>query len=554
MFREELFGTDLVRLLDGKNLDERAPRQDTYTAVRSLYTAAAYEKSADIFRMIMLTLGKDAFYSAMTHFLKEHEGKAVTLENMLDSLSTSTGVDVRVFLPWFTEDGIPKVSITDEYNAELKKYTLKVSTLDGKGRPIPIVLGLLDSSGKEIVGDSLVMIDKAETQITFNEINSRPTPSLLRSFSAPVYFHYEYSADELLFLMKHDTNIYNRCEAAKNLILNMVSDYCSGKEMIFSPTFFDTYRSLLTDKSIPNQWLVAELLALPSEEDLISGLKNPHFEKIAEAHVLIQRELANKLAPDLYQLNRELQTQEKTKSPDFSIFDIEDAGRRRLTSVCYSYIQHLNRENTETYLTLQFRDSLKTNMTQTTDALRLLCNMNSSKVDELLGEFYSTWKDDANAINYWFKIQASAHFNDAVERVSKLVEHEAFDITNPNKVYSVLGSFIGNPYGFHQKDGKGYQLLTDVILKLDKINPAVAARLTEAFVNWEKYDSNRQHIMLDNLKKINENAVSVDVKNIAKKGLDKAKGSSPLPVKLMFLGASETQVKPSNESSITKSL
>ncbi|TIE16731.1 aminopeptidase N, partial [Legionella pneumophila] len=62
MFREELFGTDLIRLLDGKNLDERAPRQSAYTAVRSLYTAAAYEKSADIFRMMMFFVGKESFF------------------------------------------------------------------------------------------------------------------------------------------------------------------------------------------------------------------------------------------------------------------------------------------------------------------------------------------------------------------------------------------------------------------------------------------------------------------------------------------------------------
>lgn len=97
MFRERLFGTDLIRMIDGKNLDERAPRQDTYTNVRSLYTAAAYEKSADIFRMMMLYMGEKTFYQEMSKFLKNNDGQAVTLEDVLASLSNSTGKDMSSF-------------------------------------------------------------------------------------------------------------------------------------------------------------------------------------------------------------------------------------------------------------------------------------------------------------------------------------------------------------------------------------------------------------------------------------------------------------------------
>lgn len=537
MFREELLGTDLVRLLDGKNLDPRAPRQSTYTAVRSLYTAAAYEKSADIFRMMMLTLGKDVFYSGMTEFLKTHDGKAVTLENMLESLTHTSGVDVHRFLSWFTEPGIPALNVTDEYNPDTKTYILKVKTTDGKARPIPLIMGLLDRSGKEIKGDTLLMVDQPDMEFTMTEVETRPVPSLLRSFSAPVNLNYPYSQEELLLLMQHDTNIYNRSEAAKLTVTQMVKDYCSGNSLNCTSAFFDSFRSVLTEHSL-NEWLQAELLTLPSEEELALEFAKPDFEKIAEARQIIQNALAQELKSDLFKLYNDLQLREPVKSPQFSIFDIRDAGVRRLKEVCTSYFQYTDSVQTERYLMLQFKDALNVNMTDTYSALKQLCDMNSSKVDGLLNEYYQHWKNDATAVNYWFTIQASTHSPSVVQRVEELTHHPAFDLSNPNKVYALLRSFIKNPYGFHAKSGQGYQLIADNILLLDKINPTLAANLTESFVNWEQFDESRQHMMLLNLKRINSNAVSDDVRNAAKKGLDKYKEKPPLPVHLTFLGSS----------------
>lgn len=539
MFREELFGTDLVRLLDGKNLDPRAPRQSSYTAVRSLYTAAAYEKSADIFRMIMLTLGKETFYAAMTEFLKANDGGAVTLEDLLEAISNSSSIDMRPFLAWFTEEGIPELQVTDDYNSDTKQYILKVKTIDGKDRPIPLVIGLLDQSGKEILGDTLLQVDKPEMEFHFDNIETRPTPSLLRSFSAPVFLNYEYSQNDLLLLMRHDPNLYNRCEAAKLIITQLIREYCAGKTIEFSPQFFDVYRAVLSDLSI-NEWLQAELLTLPSEEELIEGFAKPDFDKISEGRQLIQKALAKELKTDLFKRYNQIQLQEDTDSPQFSIFDIRDAGSRRLKAVCNSYFQFTNTEQTELYAILQFRDFLGKNMTETISALTLLCNMNSKEVGALLDDYYQYWQHDANAMNYWFSVQASTHSHSVVNQVEALLQHPAFDISNPNKVYALLRTFIKNPYGFHAHTGEGYSLIAGQILNLDKINPTLAANLTESFIHWDKYDECRQTMMLDNLKQIYANATSGDVRNIAKKGLDKCKDGPPLSlaIHLNFFGNS----------------
>ncbi|KTD56967.1 aminopeptidase [Legionella santicrucis] len=540
MLREHLFGTDLIRVLDGKNLDERAPRQDTYTNVRSLYTPAAYEKSADIFRMMMLSLGEKDFYTSMTQFLKENDGGAVTLENVLDSLSAYTEKNMRPFLKWFTESGIPQVAVTDEYNAETKRYTLKFKIKESKERPIPIMVGLLNSDGAEILSDTLITVDKADMEFHFDNINSHPTPSLLRSFSAPISLEFTYNTEQLLLLMQHDTNIYNRCEAAKKLIIRMVSDYCLGKSMVLEPQFFQVYRNVLNEITHSlNYWLLAELIAIPSEEVLFAELQNQDFEKITRARQLIQNQLATELKEDLLCAQKNLDKLPTPENSPFKSFDIFAAGLRRLKHVYHNYLLSVQPEKTEQELIEQFNDSLGKNMTDCMSALNLLLQHNSSISDELLERYYHYWQDDLSAVNYWFNVQAATHTKNAVKHVAQLMAHPAFDLSNPNKVNALLGTFIKNPYGFHAASGKGYQLIVDVILQLEKINPTLAANLTEKFNSWDEYDDKRQKLMFSQLEFLSAHALTADVRNMAKKGLDKkGKLDPPLPLKQFFFSSS----------------
>lgn len=543
MFREELFGTDLIRLLDGKNLDERAPRQNSYTAVRSLYTAAAYEKSADIFRMMMLFVGKELFFQGVAKFFKDNDGRAVTLEDFIDSLSDSSGKDLHSFLPWFTEPEIPELVVKDEFNPDTKQYLLKIKTTNGKNRPIPLVIGLLDSTGKEILSDKLLMIDQPEMDFQFENIRARPTPSLLRSFSAPVRLKYAYSQQDLLLLMQFDTNLYNRCEAAKQLISALLNDFCTGKKIELLPQFFAAYKAVLSDRSL-NEWMLAELIALPSLEELIENQNQPDFEKLNEGRQFIQRALARELRTDFFECLFRLQITENYDKPKFEGFDLKDAGLRRLMSVCFSYVQHTDFEQTKRKLKLQFEDSLGKNMTDTISALSLLCEMNCIEVDEMLSSYYEYSKQDPGLLNNWFSIQASMHSTNVIERVKKLIGHTDFDLSNPNKVYALIGSFIKNPFGFHAITGEGYQIVSNIILELDKINPTLAANLTEKFTYWDKYDINRQSMMINSLKLIYSKAVSSDVRAMAKKGLDKVKDDLPLPIQFTFHGRSIAQEIP----------
>jgi len=121
------------------------------------------------------------------------------------------------------------------------------------------------------------------------------------------------------------------------------------------------------------------------------------------------------------------------------------------------------------------------------------------------------------------------------------MENPVFDLSNTNKVYSLLGTFIKNPYGFHAANGEGYKLIADAIIKLDQINPPLAANLANSLVNWDKYDNKRQKMMIQCLEMIDSQVTSTDVRNTLKKGLDKARTDSPpIPIRLTFHGGAST--------------
>lgn len=121
----------------------------------------------------------------------------------------------------------------------------------------------------------------------------------------------------------------------------------------------------------------------------------------------------------------------------------------------------------------------------------------------------------------WLGIQAGASRADALDVVKKLMDHEAFDITVPNKVYSVIGGFCsGNPYGFHTAGEEGYNFLADTVIKLDGLNPQVASRMAKIFTQWKRFTPKRQEMMKKAIERIAEkDGLSGDVYEVVTKSL-----------------------------------
>lgn len=143
-------------------------------------------------------------------------------------------------------------------------------------------------------------------------------------------------------------------------------------------------------------------------------------------------------------------------------------------------------------------------MTDEIGSLSLLIKHNQITYE--LDQFYEKWKKNSNVIDKWFYVQATyTQPKKSVNIVDELTKHNSFELTNPNRFKSVIGAFASNNLaGFHQKDGKGYKLVTDSLIKLDAVNPQTTARVCTVFDNWKLFDITRQTKMKTNLLRLSK--------------------------------------------------
>jgi len=145
---------------------------------------------------------------------------------------------------------------------------------------------------------------------------------------------------------------------------------------------------------------------------------------------------------------------------------------------------------------------------------------------EALEAFHQRYQGDALVLDKWFQLQAGAwRWSDAapdtLERVRALMANPAFSLSNPNKVYALLGGYFkANPAEFHRVDGAGYAFWADQVVALDRNNPQVAARMARALEGWRKFTPEIQARIRPALEKVAATGgLSPDVAEIVGKAL-----------------------------------
>ena len=192
---------------------------------------------------------------------------------------------------------------------------------------------------------------------------------------------------------------------------------------------------------------------------------------------------------------------------------------RSLKNSCLAYLMEADIDTAKDLCALQIEQS--DNMTDTLGALSILAQHELPERQKFLDSFYTKWQHDPLVVDKWLSIQAGSQLPETLATVKKLMQHPAFSITNPNRVRAVIGRFCqGNTINFHRIDGSGYRFLSDQVIKLDAINPQIAARLVSALIRWRRFDANRQRLMQDELTRIEKtDNLSKDVYEIVSKAL-----------------------------------
>ncbi|XP_024004057.1 puromycin-sensitive aminopeptidase isoform X2 [Eutrema salsugineum] len=513
-------------------------RPHSYIKMDNFYTVTVYEKGAEVVRMYKTLLGSQGFRKGIDLYFKRHDEQAVTCEDFYAAMRDANNADFANFLQWYSQAGTPVVKVASSYDAEARTFSLKFSQEipPTPGQPtkeptfIPVVAGLLDSTGKDITLSSvhhdgtvqaisststILRVTKNEEEFVFSDISERPVPSLFRGFSAPVRVETDLSDDDLFFLLAHDSDEFNRWEAgqvlARKLMLNLVSDFQQNKPLVLNPKFVQGLGSVLSDSSLDKEF-IAKAITLPGEGEIMDMMVLADPDAVHAVRKFVRKQLASELKAQL------LKIVEDNRSTEAYVFDHPNMARRALKNTALAYLASLE---DPAYMELALSEyKMATNLTDQFAALAALAQNPGKTRDDVLADFYNKWQGDYLVVNKWFLLQSTSDIPGNVENVKKLLDHPAFDLRNPNKVYSLIGGFCGSPVNFHAKDGSGYKFLGDIVVQLDKLNPQVASRMVSAFSRWKRYDETRQALAKAQLEMImSANGLSENVFEIASKSL-----------------------------------
>ncbi|WCD82216.1 aminopeptidase N [Pseudomonas sp. TUM22785] len=514
-------------------------RPDSFIEISNFYTLTVYEKGSEVVRMIHTLLGAEGFRKGSDLYFERHDGQAVTCDDFIKAMEDANGVDLTQFKRWYSQAGTPRLAVEEAFDAAAKTYSLtfrqSCPATPGQTEKLPFVipveLGLLDATGSDLPlrlagedkaqgGNRVLSVTEAEQTFTFVDIAEKPLPSLLRGLSAPVKLSFPYGRDQLMFLMQHDSDGFNRWDAGQQLsvqvLQELIGQHQRGEALALDTRLLHAFRTLLEDESL-DQAMVAEMLSLPSEAYLTEISEVADVDAIHAAREFTRRSISDALFPQLlarYQANRAL----SRETP--YVASAEHFARRALQNIALSYLMLSGKAEILDACLEQFEAC--DNMTERLTALSVLVNSSfEEEKAKALASFADHFKDNPLVMDQWFSVQAGSTLPGGLERVQALMGHKAFTLKNPNKVRALIGAFANqNLVNFHRADGAGYRFLADHVITLNALNPQIASRQLAPLTRWRKYDEARQKLMRAELERILASGeLSSDVYEVLSKSL-----------------------------------
>ncbi|ENV50702.1 aminopeptidase N [Acinetobacter junii] len=502
VFRDQSFSEDLqsaavqriddVAVLKAHQFPEDAgplshpPRPDHFVEINNFYTATVYEKGAEINRMMATLLGKEKYRKGTDEYFLRHDGQAVTVEDWVAALSAGSGVDLSNFLTWYNQPGTPKLEAKGEYHAAAKTYRLSLKQSlkahpkypNLKAVPIPVALALFNAkTGEQYtlnsadlfvndVKDGVYLFDQDEATIEFTDVTEQPVASLLRNFSAPVNLSFDYSNDDLAFLIQHETNGFNQWQATQTLLERILLEDHQAD------TYIQAIKNTLPDLVNKDPLLASRLFDVPSESYLGSRIDQDYEPELVREK---REAVINRLARELGSFWKETYL---ALDPDLQKEFSLAMGVRALKNIM---LNMLARQGDESAFDLAYQQYQQTgNMTERLGALRVLVWNDAPQAQSVLDDFYNRFKDEALSLDQWFTIQSS-NPNATAETIEYLTKHPDYDLGTPNRIRSVSGGLSNSPVNTWSF---GVEHFINLATYLDEKNPILGSRLLQVLSRW----------------------------------------------------------------------
>jgi aminopeptidase N len=476
-------------------------RPDQYLEINNFYTVTVYEKGAEVVRMMQTLVGREGFARGMTLYFERHDGHAVTCDDFAQAIADANpDSQLAKLLPqfkrWYSQAGTPRIKASAHYDAAAGTYqlTLTQSCPPTPGQPdkepyvIPVGLGLLGPDGQEI-SQGMHVLTQARERLDWSGLQVEPVPSILRGLTAPVILEFDYTDQQLLTLLAHDADPFNRWEAGQRLAVNrarafILDTQTAASAIRLDAPYVEAMRTILRHPTLDAAFKEL-VLTLPAESYIAEQLEVVDPQRIHAAREAMREQLAQGLADD-WQWAYETHRENGAYRPD-----AVSSGRRALAGMSLMHLCLAARHTGDAVWpgkTLQrFKDA--GNMTDRFNALSALVISGHELARPALQRFHTLFKDEPLVLDKWFALQAGSpdRGGNVLPLVKQLMHHPDFNIRNPNRARSVIFSYCSaNPGAFHRPDAAGYVFWSDRVIELDAINPQVAARLARALDRWKK--------------------------------------------------------------------
>jgi aminopeptidase N len=355
--------------------------------------------------------------------------------------------------------------------------------------------------------------------VTVTGLAAKPRVRFLRGFSAPVQVSYPRPADELAFLVGHDSDGFARWDALQTLVVDEVRRLMNhgatpGADLV---ALFGTLadHALEAEDGEP-RFMLAAMLTLADETYLIQQFDAVDVASLCDARDALRVAIAQAHRDRwqaIYQANGSPGPFDPAAGP---------MSRRSLKHAALEYLAAaMPGPDAQALLDAHYRRA--DNLTDRQAALRQVTRHPELDADfrqVLLDDFYQRWQAEALVVDVWLSLQASSPLSDAGQ-AHALTGHPAFDARNPNKLRAVYGAFSRqNHRRFHELDGSGYRFLGDSVLEVDGRNPSMAASLAMPLTRWRRFDAPRARLMRSELERLaGAGSLSRDLYEVVSKSL-----------------------------------
>ncbi|MBT8148960.1 MAG: aminopeptidase N, partial [Gammaproteobacteria bacterium] len=523
-------------------------RPESYIEISNFYTLTIYEKGAEVIRMLHQLLGAENFRRGTDLYFERHDGQAVTCEDFILAMEQASGMDLDQFRRWYAQAGTPVLEVTEDWDPQTGNYQLCISqhcpATPGQATKqpffMPVNIALLGAQGILPGTEQVLQLGEQRQAWTFAQLPERPVPALLRGFSAPVNLHFDYSYADLLRLLTLETDGFARWDASQRYMMKLLTAHIDGSCALTSEQgqqriagLADALAKLLSAglSGSQGQWhashdaaTLATLLQLPEFSYVIEQFAEIDIAAIDQAVRHLRVALAQSLRATLITVYQRLGEQLASMG-DYQ----PEAGQIALRSLKNTCMQYLALDADASVLAqIQNQFAQADNMTERASALAALVNCEHEQAAAMatvaLQEFYQRYQNESLVVNQWFTVQVAGDKPGALQRLQALLEHPAYDNTNPNKVRALLGAFCArNLAQFHAAGGSAYMLLADEVLRLDSLNPQLAARLLAPMTRWRRFAEPQRGQMQASLERIAaQGNLSADVFEVVSKTLASA--------------------------------